>query len=174
VKSKGKEDKWIRKIRMGTFEDSGKCKGWAFVDFTSTEHATAALINPRNHTLDGRKLKVEYASPDAVRRGGGPREPDKHKADGRSAGPGGKVRKPKSTGYVRKEPRSPGQSSEDGRKPDRKERKPDKLEHKFGVERGFGRGGPWKGERPKPGAALALAQRGTAAILPSQGQKITF
>lgn len=28
--------------------------------------------------------------------------------------------------------------------------------------------------RPKPGAALALAQRGTAAILPSQGQKITF
>ena len=22
-----KEDKWIRKIRMGTFEDSGKCKG---------------------------------------------------------------------------------------------------------------------------------------------------
>ena len=31
VKSGGKglqkEDKWIRKIRMGTFEDSGKCKG---------------------------------------------------------------------------------------------------------------------------------------------------
>jgi len=22
-----KEDKWIRKVRMGTFEDSGKCKG---------------------------------------------------------------------------------------------------------------------------------------------------
>ena len=22
-----KEDRWIRKIRMGTFEDSGKCKG---------------------------------------------------------------------------------------------------------------------------------------------------
>lgn len=29
AKQKGsqKEDKWIRKIRMGTFEDSGKCKG---------------------------------------------------------------------------------------------------------------------------------------------------
>jgi len=27
AKPKGKEDKWIRKIRMGTFEDSGKCKG---------------------------------------------------------------------------------------------------------------------------------------------------
>lgn len=28
--------------------------------------------------------------------------------------------------------------------------------------------------RPKPGAALALAKRETAAILPSQGKKITF
>ena len=44
---------------------------WAFVDFTSTEHATAALTNPRNHQLNGRKLVVEYASPEAVRRGGG-------------------------------------------------------------------------------------------------------
>jgi len=26
-KESQKEDKWIRKIRMGTFEDSGKCKG---------------------------------------------------------------------------------------------------------------------------------------------------
>ena len=26
-KGSQKEDKWIRKIRMGTFEDSGKCKG---------------------------------------------------------------------------------------------------------------------------------------------------
>lgn len=31
-----------------------------------------------------------------------------------------------------------------------------------------------KGERQKPGAALALAQRGTAAILPGQGQKTKF
>ncbi|KAG6369492.1 hypothetical protein JVT61DRAFT_14385 [Boletus reticuloceps] len=37
------KDVWIRKIRMGTFEDSGTCKGFAFVDFTSIEHATEAL-----------------------------------------------------------------------------------------------------------------------------------
>ncbi|OJT04302.1 hypothetical protein TRAPUB_4936 [Trametes pubescens] len=93
-------DKWIRKICMGTFEDTGKCKGyvliyihlrvstrirrtrpgevwssvsrgylpplldmlwetplltlrvsirWAFVDFTTAEHATVALTNPWNH-----------------------------------------------------------------------------------------------------------------------------
>ena len=161
---------------------------WAFVDFTSTEHATAALINPRNHSLDGRKLKVEYASPDAVRRGGGPREPGKHKNEGAAVT---RVRKPKSAGYIRKEPNSTKQLTKDGEmKPDKGEGEGEegiksgklekKLKHKFGAERaatgggGFGRGGPGKGERPKPGAALALAQRGTAAILPSQGQKITF
>lgn len=78
----------LRKVRMGTFEDSGKCKGsvsslpltssrrrearrWAFVDFTSIQHATKALTDPHNHSLDGRDLKLEYASADAIRRGGG-------------------------------------------------------------------------------------------------------
>ncbi|KIP02111.1 hypothetical protein PHLGIDRAFT_503084 [Phlebiopsis gigantea 11061_1 CR5-6] len=77
-----KPDKWIRKIRMGTFEDTGKCKGWAFVDFTTTEHATTALTNPKNHFLGGRKLVVEYASPEAVRRGGAGSRPKKPDADG--------------------------------------------------------------------------------------------
>jgi len=149
-----KEDRWIRKIRMGTFEDSGKCKGWAFVDFTSTEHATFALINPRNHSLDGRKLTVEYASPDAVRRGGGPREPGSHKR-----------------GVVADTTRRLGNSRGEvpsGR--NEKMRLGKKLKHGLDVERDSA----GKGERPKPGAALALAQRGTAAILPSQGKKTTF
>lgn len=66
------------------------------------------------------------------------------------------------------------------RKLEKKERKLEKLKHKFVVERADGGGRrpggdpPGKRERPKPGEALALAQRGTAAILPSQGQKITF
>lgn len=163
---------------------------WAFVDFTSTEHATASLINPRNHSLDGRKLNVEYASPDAVRRGGGPRESDnKQKGEEPGVGPGGRVRKPKSAGYVRNKPKSAaGLLTKDGerklnkkeRKLEKKERMSEKLKHKFGVERAVGGGArpgegpPAKRERPKPGEALALAQRGTAAILPSQGQKITF
>lgn len=44
---------------------------WAFVDFHTTVQATAALIDPRNHSLNGRALVVEYASAEAVRRGGG-------------------------------------------------------------------------------------------------------
>ncbi|KAI8454989.1 hypothetical protein BY996DRAFT_6413463 [Phakopsora pachyrhizi] len=61
----------IRKVRMGTFEDSGKCKGFAFVDFKTAKQATDALLNTRNYTLDGRRLVLEFASPEAVRRGGG-------------------------------------------------------------------------------------------------------
>ncbi|WAQ92070.1 hypothetical protein PtA15_15A466 [Puccinia triticina] len=61
----------IRKVRMGTFEDSGKCKGFAFVDFETVEQATNVLTNLKNHQLDGRILTVEYASADAVKRGGG-------------------------------------------------------------------------------------------------------
>jgi len=86
------KDPWIRKVRLGTFEDTGVCKGWAFVDFTTTENATAALVNTRNHTLDGRKLRVEYASSDAVRRGGGPGEhrhpkQKEHGSDNGGSGP---------------------------------------------------------------------------------------
>ncbi|KAG8692593.1 hypothetical protein FRC09_011095, partial [Ceratobasidium sp. 395] len=66
----GKPLRWLKKIRMGTFEDSGLCKGWAFLDFLNTTYATAVLVNPRNHHLNGRKLVLEYGSPDAVRRGG--------------------------------------------------------------------------------------------------------
>lgn len=43
---------------------------FAFLDFVSPELATAALVDPRNYSLDGRRLKLEFASPDAVRRGG--------------------------------------------------------------------------------------------------------
>ncbi|SCV70803.1 BQ2448_3565 [Microbotryum intermedium] len=63
------KDAGIRKVRLGTFEDTGKCKGWAFVDFHLPEQCTRALLNIRNHSLAGRTLTVEYASSDAVRRG---------------------------------------------------------------------------------------------------------
>lgn len=43
---------------------------WAFVDFHLPEQCTRALLNVRNHSLDGRTLNVEYASSEAVRRGG--------------------------------------------------------------------------------------------------------
>lgn len=59
----------IRKVRMGTFEDTGKCKGFAFVDFHTPTYSTASLIDPRNYRLDGRELTIQFAGADAVRRG---------------------------------------------------------------------------------------------------------
>ena len=36
-KPEPKKDQWIRKIRLGTFEDSGKCKGCAVVSLPRKE-----------------------------------------------------------------------------------------------------------------------------------------
>ncbi|KDQ64140.1 hypothetical protein JAAARDRAFT_117688 [Jaapia argillacea MUCL 33604] len=196
--------KWIRQIRVGTFEDSGHCKGWAFVDFANTEQATAVLINPRNHHLDGRKLVVEFASPDAVRRGGGgpPRLKDGEKStntsgsyqkklnDGTRRFGSGNMKGGDSPDKGRKRVDDGGVDQEHGDQ-EAVERKPAGVVH--GRQGGApgqatydsrpprdgrgsarstatGRGRP----RAKPGAALAQAQRGSATIVPSQGQKIKF
>ncbi|KAI0698524.1 hypothetical protein C8T65DRAFT_660472 [Cerioporus squamosus] len=143
-------DKWIRKIRLGTFEDSGKCKGWAFVDFTSTEHATAALTNPRNHQLNGRKLVVEYASPEAF---GTKRErPSRPRQDeGEGSGDGGE--------------------EGEGQGPPAKKQRVNAGDYK---DRGRDKGGKGARPRSKPGAALAMARREDVSIVPSQGKKIVF
>jgi len=172
----GVNDPWIRKIRMGTFEDSGLCKGFAFVDFTSTEHATAALIHPKNHQLDGRKLVVEYASADAVRRGGGP---------------GHKPRKKSTEGHSRRKTRDSVADDEVNEKGSttttttpsmaQKEKKSTAADRrgdtstnaKPKVTNGT-RTRQSKSSRPAPGAALALAKREQVAIVPSQGRRITF
>ncbi|RUP51730.1 hypothetical protein BC936DRAFT_146308 [Jimgerdemannia flammicorona] len=89
----------IRKVRMATFEDSGKCKGviirhlirhifrifwrslpiqlfslspknsFAYIDFYEPESATAALNARNKQHLMGRKLRMEYASAEATKRG---------------------------------------------------------------------------------------------------------
>ena len=148
---------------------------FAFVDFTSIDHATAALINPRNHHLNGRDLVVEYASPDAVRRGG--------------LKVGGAIpykRRPLSAGYKktrgRKKAADESATAQDGdgaknsttvRKHGHTGKKSEKVKSSTGT---VGEGDQWKSQksRPKPGAALAMAKRETAAILPSEGKKIVF
>ncbi|KAI9260153.1 hypothetical protein BY458DRAFT_440168 [Sporodiniella umbellata] len=55
----------IRKIRIATFEDSGKCKGFGYVDFHTVEAATKAIRAPDKHTFGGRKCRVEFASEEA-------------------------------------------------------------------------------------------------------------
>ncbi|KAL3232426.1 Nucleolar protein 13 [Nakaseomyces bracarensis] len=50
----------IIKIRMATFQDSGKCKGFAFVDFKNEEGATNALKDKTCRKIAGRPLRMEF------------------------------------------------------------------------------------------------------------------
>ena len=153
---------------------------FAFVDFTSIEHATGALINTKNHQLNGRNLVVEYASPDAVRRGA-PKE-KRQEND---------VRAPKRKDYSthKRNPERPelqhGRDRPSLTKESREQGDPELVTREEAEVRraGIGRTPSSRGDeqrkkgprsRPKPGAALALAKRESAAIVPSQGQKITF
>ncbi|PIL37016.1 hypothetical protein GSI_00708 [Ganoderma sinense ZZ0214-1] len=155
------DEKWIRKIRLGTFEDSGKCKGWAFVDFTSTEYATSALTNPRNHHLNGRKLVVEFASPEAVRRGGGGPPREKKPREGRLLA-------------KRERPARHDQAgAEDGNEAEQPD-PPAKKRRVAGEDQAKGREKGRRVARSKPGAALAMAKREDPSIVPSQGKKIVF
>ena len=56
-------------IRIGTFEDTGKCKGFAYIDFEDVQSAKAAFSILYGKKLKGRKLRVEFATDKAVKRG---------------------------------------------------------------------------------------------------------
>ena len=138
------------------------------MDFTTTEHATAALTNPKNHFLGGRKLVVEYASPEAVRRGGAGSRPKKPDADGDSA------EKPRRERVRPKRARDEGDEGEGAASPAKRPRTADDDgEQAQRRERRQPREERAK-VRAKPGAALASAKRETVGIVPSQGKKIVF
>ncbi|GAA5850283.1 hypothetical protein JCM9279_006512 [Rhodotorula babjevae] len=187
------KDAGIRKIRIGTFEDTGKCKGWAFVDFHLAAQSTRALLNLHNHQLNGRKLNVEYASPEAVRRGQlgsravskqhgrQRREAPAYGDDGAGADDGygeraeragggrkrgerewddGDVRSFAAEAVADAAAQGPPQRQRREKQPrERREREPQALPG---------------GKRAKPGAALAMAQRASEAIVASTGRKVTF
>ncbi|BGP39258.1 Nucleolar protein 13 [Rhodotorula kratochvilovae] len=180
------KDAGIRKIRLGTFEDTGKCKGWAFVDFHLAAQATRALLNLHNHQLNGRKLNVEYASAEAVRRGQlGSRAVSKAHGRQRREAPGangedGEERSGGRNGRKRGErewddgdvkafaAEAAAGAYNDAPPPRRRERRDG------GERRGREPQALPGGKRAKPGAALAMAQRASEAIVASTGRKTTF
>ncbi|KAH7105492.1 hypothetical protein BKA62DRAFT_391650 [Auriculariales sp. MPI-PUGE-AT-0066] len=173
--SQSKSKAGIRKVRMGTFEDSGLCKGFAFIDFETIDQATAALTNPRNHSLDGRKLLVQYAGADAVRRGGG----------GGQGAARGRPRVQKRVYGDDDEPPTKklrvddGENGPESREQGSRKRRPGKSERlaakvaQSGAVVGIQ---PSKAtsRRPTSGAALAHAPRASVAIVPSAGKKVVF
>jgi RNA recognition motif-containing protein len=185
------KDEWIRKVRLGTFEDSGLCKGWAFVDFGTIAAATAALTNPHNHTLDGRTLKVEYASAEAVRRGApkgsgaGTKPKHERKAHDKLLGKGKYDRDTRIAAKLAKQGKGDVvDPQDDGAERPAKRQKLAKEDEKTtrGRKPALDKGGKVqemrRGKdgrmRPAPGAALAMAKRQNVGIVPSQGTKIRF
>ncbi|GAA6010036.1 hypothetical protein JCM11491_005839 [Sporobolomyces phaffii] len=173
----------IRKVRLGTFEDTGKCKGWAFVDFHLPAQATRALLNLHNHSLNGRTLNVEYASAEAVRRGGlGTRAVSKANGAARARGGDDEGERPGRGGEKRKgrdwddsdmagaAAAAAAGSFYDGPPAARRAPRGDGFGERPRREERPGKGG----ERAKPGAALAMAQRASEAIVQSTGRKTTF
>jgi RNA recognition motif-containing protein len=165
----------IRKVRMGTFEDTGKCKGFTFVDFHTPAYATATLIDARCHTLDGRALILQYAGADAIRRGavkgkmGAGNEPVGRRPDRRDRRPHPAV------DFAALAESAPAPGSFDPEAPVEKRHKETREERALRRQKEDAADGGRK-RRQKPGAALAQAQRGKTAIATDepQGQKITF
>ncbi len=139
------------------------------------------MVNPKNHHLNGRDLVVEYASAEAVRRGAP--KPQRPKVQKDSTTSDGKYEK--YLGIPKDLSHKPRQFAREDKKvvmdvdasasdvapelsPASKIYEKDFQKERDNRNKGKPRG------RPKPGAALALAKRESAAIVPSQGQKITF
>lgn len=154
----------IRKIRMGTFEDTGKCKGYvvkltcsfAFIDFDSAAQATKALIEPRNSRLLGRTLQLEFAGVNAVRRGASKDLlPDYV--------PGRRRRRPAQVAQASLQ--DPSSSVPDT---------PEEADSAATDTPTAPRRKPTAPRRLRPGAANASAPRQSYGIVPSEGKRTTF
>jgi RNA recognition motif-containing protein len=146
----------IIRVRMATFEDSGNCKGFAFIDFRDIEGATAALKDKSCRKLAGRVLRMEFGEDRSKRT-----KQDKSNLHTRAKPAESYDNNNSNNNNYHNEDREYNEEPKDQqRKPKRKfeGKKSDSSSNK----------------RLKPGLALATAQRAKISILPSAGKKITF
>ncbi|AJT21074.1 Nop13p [Saccharomyces cerevisiae YJM1338] len=138
----------IVKIRMATFEDSGKCKGFAFIDFKNEEGSTNALKDKSCRKIAGRPLRMEYGEDRSKRQ-------VRKKVENVSRNNSSSFDISNNKGYDRA-------GQDNGSKP---EYKRSNSNRRPPVD---------SNNRTKSSVALATAQRGSAAIVPSQGKKVKF
>lgn len=138
----------IVKIRMATFEDSGKCKGFAFIDFKNEEGSTNALKDKSCRKIAGRPLRMEHGEDRSKRQ-------VRKKVENVSRNNSSSFDISNNKGYDRA-------GQDNGSKP---EYKRSNANRRPPVD---------SNNRTKSSVALATAQRGSAAIVPSQGKKVKF
>lgn len=139
----------IVKIRMATFEDTGKCKGFAFIDFRDESGPTTALKSKLAKSLINRPLRLEYGedrsklTPKKFARNRDNFESSEQDAISQPSPQVSTTRertKPQATPFKRKYDMPENNSN----------------------------------KRQKSSIALATAQRASVAIVPSSGKKTTF
>lgn len=64
----GGETGGVKRVRLATFEDTGKCKGFAFVDMKDKVTAPDIITSRKYAVLDGRRLKLELGQDRSKRR----------------------------------------------------------------------------------------------------------
>ncbi|KAF9360566.1 hypothetical protein BGX34_007722 [Mortierella sp. NVP85] len=152
----------IRKVRLATFQDNvEKCRGFAYIDFMNPESAAKALTDPKKHFFQGRKLNIEYASPEATLRGN-PREFRKHLRD--------------------EEAKAQAANGEDNTQSAEATEAAEEERRKHNAEQKAKRQGRQRREGPakkpqghqRPGFALATAQRASQGMAEYKGSKTTF
>ncbi|ODQ59293.1 hypothetical protein WICANDRAFT_84894 [Wickerhamomyces anomalus NRRL Y-366-8] len=144
----------IIKIRMATFEDTGKCKGFAFLDFKDEEGPTKALKDKSCRKLMQRNLRLEYGEDRSKRTPKNlVRKPEQQQEESSSSS----YNEPTNAAAVETFEKPAPVYRERQNKPKRTFNNSDR-----------------KPERPKSSVALAGAQRQSAAIVKSTGKKITF
>lgn len=144
------------------------------------DNATAALINPKNHRLNGRSLVVEYASPDAVRRGASKTGQSKGGVDQKRrliSGDGKKTAPELEKVSTNEETNETFTTFHEHERQPRLDTDSKKVkgQERFASRQDVTAMKHQRFEtRSRPGAALAQAKREAVAIVPSQGKKIVF
>ncbi|KAI8140395.1 hypothetical protein BJV82DRAFT_581358 [Fennellomyces sp. T-0311] len=145
----------IMNVRLGTFEDTGKCKGFGYVDFETVEDATKAIRATNKHVLNGQKLRVEFGSEEAYKRG----RPWLGRADKRAA------EKPSGGYKERRQYNEEAPAANENYEKPRYERREKRIKNEKK---------PSSNQRVAPGMALSQAQRQKPTVQAFQGTKVTF
>lgn len=141
----------IMKIRMATFEDSGKCKGFAFIDFKDQDGPTKALKDRNCKRMMGRPLRMEFGEDRSQRK---PKRPFNEVSSNDNP-----IQEQSSSSDAGAS--APAPQQEYSNKGFQQKQKKVKRDHPPEY-------------RMKSSIALATAQRASAAIVESKGKKITF
>jgi RNA recognition motif-containing protein len=64
----------VESARVVTDQDTGRSRGFGFVEMAAAEDAKAAVARLDGTELDGRRIRVEIAKPPEARNGGRPRQ----------------------------------------------------------------------------------------------------